>query len=99
MRSGRRMQPAGKNITETRRAYAKLQRIHETESRFPRVVFEFDRNQRARVRLAQNALRYFPVARIINATDLRVLSEAFGQRARIFTMAVHAHRERLHAAQ
>src|SRR5713226_9956795 len=99
MRSSRRMQHAGKNVAETRRAYAEPQSIHETESRFARVVFEFDRNQSAGVWFAQNALRCFSASRIVDMADPRILAEACGQRASIFTMAIHAHGKRLQPAQ
>src|SRR5712691_3322228 len=45
MRSSRRMQHAGKNVAETRRAYAEPQRVHETKGGFPRVIFQLNRDQ------------------------------------------------------
>src|SRR5260370_25396353 len=54
--------------------------------------------------LAQNAIRNLlsisrRKSRIVYATDPRMIAETLSQCARIFTLSIHAHRERLNSAQ
>src|SRR5205807_5912176 len=98
------MQDARKHIAETGRSHAELQRVHETKRRFPAVVFQFNRNQSTHVALTQNAIRDLwsssrRKSRIVHATDPRMIAETLSQCARILTVSIQAHCERLHSTQ